>query len=853
MITLREDRWWVQPLVTFSVLFAFVVYVTWAAFQNKNYYVGAAEHRDLLSPLYSPCIADSCVPGALAPRPAQLVELLPRAPDPDHPGRLPGHLLLLPPQLLPRVLVVAAVLRGPGPPHARTAARRGSRSCSRTRTGTSSTSPSSSTSSSPTTRSSPSRCPASASACPSARSCSSSTPRCCGSTRSAATPAATCAAAHVRKFSDHPAPPAALEVHDAAQRPAHADRLGEPHLRRAHRRLRPARRERRDHRLQAPLGGGPDPRDRAPRLRRARRRRGRRGAARRDRVDATRAAHRDRDQVAARQGPHRHGRGRRRRRHGQRLPRGQLAGALPRHDARRQDAQQLPHGRAARPGVARPRPRARVVGCAVRPHRRRPDPAARLRRPPLREARPRRGPHRARDDPHAPAEGGLARRRRRDGVQGAAPRSPTPTARSRAASPTTARPASSSRSRAPAVVLATGGVGKSWKYTSNSWESTGDGHALALWAGAQLIDMEAIQFHPTGHGLAAQRAGPARHRGRPRRRRRAAQLRAASGSCSTTSPTCSAPRPPTPRRRPTAGTTTTRGPAPPELLPRDEVARAINTEVKAGRGTPHGGVYLDIASRRSAGVHPAPPALDVPPVHGARRRRHHDDADGDRPDVPLHHGRRPRGGRHRGDQRAGAVRRGRGRGRHARLEPPRRQLAVSDLLVFGRRAGVGASDYVEAGAKPAGRSTPPSVDAAIDEATAPLAREDGREPLRRPARPPRDDAGQRRDHPHRRRARPRRSRALDELAERVANLAVQRRPRVQPGLEPRHRPAEHAHGLAVHDARGDQPQGEPRRAHPRGLPDARRRARQGQLRALPAERRRATARRSRPCPSRSSR
>ncbi len=51
---------------------------------------------------------------------------------------------------------------------------------------------------------------------------------------------------------------------------------------------------------------------------------------------------------------------------------------------------------------------------------------------------------------------------------------------------------------APAVVLATGGVGKSWKYTSNSWESTGDGHALALWAGAQLIDMEAIQFHPTG-------------------------------------------------------------------------------------------------------------------------------------------------------------------------------------------------------------------------------------------------------------------------------------------------------------------------------------------------------------------
>jgi hypothetical protein len=63
--TLREDRWQVQPLVTISVLTAFVIYVTWAAFQNKNYYVGAFPyHRDYLSPLYSPCIAASCVPGA---------------------------------------------------------------------------------------------------------------------------------------------------------------------------------------------------------------------------------------------------------------------------------------------------------------------------------------------------------------------------------------------------------------------------------------------------------------------------------------------------------------------------------------------------------------------------------------------------------------------------------------------------------------------------------------------------------------------------------------------------------------------------------------------------------------------
>src|SRR5712692_4709230 len=52
--------------------------------------------------------------------------------------------------------------------------------------------------------------------------------------------------------------------------------------------------------------------------------------------------------------------------------------------------------------------------------------------------------------------------------------------------------------KAPAVVLATGGVGKAYKITSNSWEYTGDGHALALWAGADLIDMEFVQFHPTG-------------------------------------------------------------------------------------------------------------------------------------------------------------------------------------------------------------------------------------------------------------------------------------------------------------------------------------------------------------------
>jgi hypothetical protein len=62
--TLRTDRWWKSPAITVGVLTSFVVYSTWAAFQNANYYVGAAAHRNLISPFYSPCLAGSCVPGS---------------------------------------------------------------------------------------------------------------------------------------------------------------------------------------------------------------------------------------------------------------------------------------------------------------------------------------------------------------------------------------------------------------------------------------------------------------------------------------------------------------------------------------------------------------------------------------------------------------------------------------------------------------------------------------------------------------------------------------------------------------------------------------------------------------------
>ncbi len=62
--TLREDRWWLQPVITVSILTAFIIYSTWAAFQNDHYYVGSAFNRDLISPFYSPCLASSCQQGA---------------------------------------------------------------------------------------------------------------------------------------------------------------------------------------------------------------------------------------------------------------------------------------------------------------------------------------------------------------------------------------------------------------------------------------------------------------------------------------------------------------------------------------------------------------------------------------------------------------------------------------------------------------------------------------------------------------------------------------------------------------------------------------------------------------------
>jgi succinate dehydrogenase / fumarate reductase flavoprotein subunit len=149
--------------------------------------------------------------------------------------------------------------------------------------------------------------------------------------------------------------------------------------------------------------------------------------------------------------------------------------------------------------------------------------------------------------------------------------------------------------KAKAVVLATGGIGRAFKISSNSWEYTGDGHALAYEAGADLMDMEFVQFHPTGMVWPPSVRGILVTEGV---RGEGGVLRNKDGRRFMFDDI------PDNYKNQTAkdeeeGWRYTQGDKnanrPPELLTRDHVARCINREVKAGRGSPHGGVYLDIA------------------------------------------------------------------------------------------------------------------------------------------------------------------------------------------------------------------------------------------------------------------
>ncbi len=149
--------------------------------------------------------------------------------------------------------------------------------------------------------------------------------------------------------------------------------------------------------------------------------------------------------------------------------------------------------------------------------------------------------------------------------------------------------------KAKAVILATGGVGRAYKITSNSWEGTGDGHALAYHAGAELIDMEFIQFHPTGMVWPPSVRGILVTEGV---RGEGGILRNSEGKRFMFDDIPDNYKDQT-ADTPEEGWKYTQGDKnsrrPPELLTRDHVARCINREVKAGRGSPHGGVFLDIA------------------------------------------------------------------------------------------------------------------------------------------------------------------------------------------------------------------------------------------------------------------
>ena len=280
--------------------------------------------------------------------------------------------------------------------------------------------------------------------------------------------------------------------------------------------------------------------------------------------------------------------------------------------------------------------------------------------------------------------------------------------------------------KAKAVVMATGGVGKSWMYTSNSWESTGDGHAMALWAGADLIDMECIQFHPTGMVWPLSVRGILVTEGV---RGDGGVLRNSEGTRFMFDYV------PDMFRAETADSEDeadkwyddhTAGRRPPELLPRDEVARSINSEVKAGRGSPHGGVFLDIATRRSAedirrrlpsmyhqfkelaGVDITAEAMEVGPtchyIMGGIRV----EADSTAATVAgLYAAGESAGGMH-GANRLGGN-------------------SLSDLLVFGRRAGIGAAEFASTRT---GEITldEAQIQATIDAAVAPFERETGENP-----------------------------------------------------------------------------------------------------------------------------
>ena len=248
--------------------------------------------------------------------------------------------------------------------------------------------------------------------------------------------------------------------------------------------------------------------------------------------------------------------------------------------------------------------------------------------------------------------------------------------------------------KSKAVVLATGGIGKAWKFTSNSWEYTGDGVTLAADVGADLIDMEMIQFHPTGMVWPNSVRGILVTEGV---RGDGGTLRNSDGRRFMFDYITDYFRAETAETEEEADAwyeDKTNNRRTPDLLPRDEVARAINAEVKAGRGSPHGGVFLDIASRRSAEYI----ERRLPSMHHQFKEL----ADVDITKEPMEVGPTCHyvmgGVRVAADTTATTVPGLFAAGEVAAGLHGANRLggnSLSDLLVFGRRAGRAATDYAQ--------------------------------------------------------------------------------------------------------------------------------------------------------------
>ena len=278
-----------------------------------------------------------------------------------------------------------------------------------------------------------------------------------------------------------------------------------------------------------------------------------------------------------------------------------------------------------------------------------------------------------------------------------------------------------------AVIMATGGGGKAWRVTSNSWEYTGDGAAMAYEAGAELMDIEFTQFHPTGmvwppsvrgtlvtEGVRGEGGILTNSEGK-RFMFNYVPERFAAETADTIEEA----------DRWASGDMTAR--RPPELLTRDVVAKAITAEVKAGRGSTNGGAYLDIASRR--------PAEYIKKKLPSMYHQFKELAEVDITKEPMQVGPTLHyfmgGIRVDSDTQMSKVQGLFACGEASAGLHGANRLggnSLSDLIVFGKLAGDGASDYIQ-GLDAAPQTSDDDIVAGIRNATACLNREDGPNPF----------------------------------------------------------------------------------------------------------------------------